>query len=234
MRQAWQMVHSASMSRVAPRMLALAALLLLAVVAARGATSITLHPLHIGLPAKTTPPPPQSTDPNQPIQGVGAITYGIFLLGIVGLVLAVAAVITLITMIRRRQRVRTLVTPRGNEQQAEGGVGAIGPLVVAGRHALVQLRRREGGPPSDRVVAAWLSLEEAATETGTERQPHETPTEFVGSVLAGHDVNPDALDQLRRLYGRARFGRAGVLTDADAEAAGDALDRIIADLEAAR
>ncbi|EWM17111.1 DUF4129 domain-containing protein [Kutzneria sp. 744] len=74
----------------------------------------------------------------------------------------------------------------------------------------------------------------AATETGTERQPHETPTEFVGAVLAGHAVSPEALDDLRRLYGRARFGRAGGVTDADAEAAGDALDRIVADLEAAR
>ncbi|MFC0548551.1 DUF4129 domain-containing protein [Kutzneria chonburiensis] len=222
------------MSRVAPRMLALAALLLLAVVAARGATSITLQPLHLGMLGETTPPPPQPTQPQQPIQGVSPLTYAVLLLGIVGLVLAVAAVITLLSMIRRHHRVRSLVAPRGNEKYAEGGVGDIGPMVVAGRRALAQLRRREGGPPSDRVVAAWLSLEEAATETGTERQPHETPTEFVGSVLAGHDVSPEALDRLRRLYGRARFGCAGVLTDADADAAGDALDRIIADLEAAR
>jgi hypothetical protein len=224
-----------SFSRVTPRVLALAALLLLAVVAARGATSITLHPLHLGtLSGDTTPPPPQPTLANQPIQGVGPLTYLVMLLGIVGLLLAVAAVITLISVFHRRRRVRAMVTPHDAELHGDGGVGHVGPLVVAGRRALAQLRRREGGPPSDRVVAAWLSLEQAATETGTERQPHETPTEFVGSVLAGHAVSPEALDELRRLYGRARFGRAGVLTDADAEAAGDALHRIIADLEAAR
>lgn len=38
----------------------------------------------------------------------------------------------------------------------------------------------------------------------------------------------------RMSHGRARFGREGVMTDANADAAGDALDRIIADLEAAR
>jgi hypothetical protein len=203
------------------------------VVAARGATSITLHPLRLDVRNDTTPPPLPPPG-NQSIRGVGGVTYVIILLGIVGLVLAVAAVITVIAMIHRRARVRSMVAPHGSEPHSEGGVGHIGPLVVAGRRALAQLRRREGGPPSDRVVAAWLSLEQAATETGTERQPHETPTEFVGSVLAGHAVSPDALDELRRLYGRARFGRAGVLTDADADAAGDALDRIIADLEAAR
>jgi len=222
------------MSRVAPRILALAALLLLAVVAARGATSFELNPLRLtpatttGTPAPLAKPPPESGTG-------GSLAWLIMILGTVGLLLAVATVITVLTLIRRRHRARTLVAPRDGDQEAEGGAyGAVGALVQAGKRALVRLRAREGGPPSDRVIAAWLSLEQAATETGTERQPHETPTEFVGAVLAGHDVNPEALDDLRRLYGRARFGRAGVMTDADAEAAGDALDRIIADLEAAR
>ena len=227
------MVHSAGMSRVAPRLLALAALLLLAVVAARGAVSFTLTPMQFArvVPTRTIPPP---TTGNQQSQDASPLTFLFLLLGLVGLLLAVAAVISLLAVLRRRQRVRAMVTPNGRELLGEGGVGHIGPLVVAGRRAVAQLRRREGGPPSDRVVAAWLSLEQAATETGTERQPHETPTEFVGAVLAGHAVDPEALDALRRLYGRARFGREGVLTDADADAAGDALDRIITDLEAAR
>ena len=229
------MVHSSRMSRGAPRVLALAALLLLAVVAARGATSITLDPLRLTPKAPTTTTAAPTTEPQLPAGLPGPVSYLTLLLGIVGLLLSAAAVVSLLTLIRRRHRVRTIVSPQGSDKPVDGGAyGSVAPLVQAGRQALIGLRAREGGPPSDRVIAAWLSLEHAATETGTERQPHETPTEFVGSVLAGHDVNPEALDDLRRLYGRARFGREGGMTDADAEAAGDALDRIITDLEAAR
>ncbi|MFI9385953.1 DUF4129 domain-containing protein [Kutzneria sp. NPDC052558] len=223
------------MSRVAPRILALAALLLLAVVAARGATSFQLTPLRLtpATPTATAPPAPPPLP--QDNQTGGPLAWVIMLLGVVGLLLAVATIITLLTLIQRRGRTRTLVAAQNGDREADGGAyGSLGSLVQAGKRALVRLRAREGGPPSDRVIEAWLALERAAVETGTERQPHETPTEFVGSVLAGHDVSPDALDDLRRLYGRARFGPAGVMTDADAEAAGDALDRIIADLEAAR
>ena len=222
------------MSRVTPRVLALAALLLLAVVAARGATPFALNPLRLTGSSTDNfiPPPPKAPDLKAP---TAPISFLLVVLGLISLLLGLAALISLIALARRRRRVRAMVRPDGREKTADDGAyGALAPLVQAGRKALMQLRAHEGGPPSDRVVAAWLSLEQAATETGTERQPHETPTEFVGSVLAGHAVNPEALDDLRRLYGRARFGREGVMTDADAEAAGDALDRIITDLEAVR
>lgn len=222
------------MSRVPPRVLALAALLLLAVVAARGAAPFTLNPLRLSGSSSNTrfTPPPNPPELKGQADSIG---YLVVLLGVVGVLLAVAGLISLLAVIRRRHRVRVMVSPQGSEKYLDDGAyGAAGPLVQAGKRALVRLRAHEGGPPSDRVIAAWLSLERAATETGTGRQPHETPTEFVGSVLAGHDVNPEALDDLRRLYGRARFGRDGVMTDADADAAGDALDRIVADLEAAR
>lgn len=229
------MVHSSRMSRVPPRVLALAALLLLAVVAARGATSITLNPLRLTPRAQDTPTPTASPELQVPPGLPGPVSYLTLLLAVVGLLLSAAALVSLLTMIRRQRRMPTMVSPHSGDEPADSGAyGSVVPLVRAGRQALAGLRAREGGPPSDRVIAAWLSLEHAAMETGTERQPHETPTEFVRAVLAGHDVNPEALDDLRRLYGRARFGREGAMTDADAEAAGDALDRIITDLEAAR
>jgi hypothetical protein len=228
------MVHPAWMSRVMPRVLALAALLLLAVVAARGATSFTLNPLRLGgVALNTVPARPENQTEGKDLPG--PVSYLALLLGVIGLLLAVAAVISLITFFHRRHRIRVMVTPHGDDRPGDGGMsGSVLPLVQAGRQALAGLRAHEGGPPSDRVIAAWLSLERAAHDTGTERQPHETPTEFVGAVLADHDVSPRALDDLRRLYGRARFGREGAMTEADADAAGDALDRIIADLEATR
>jgi hypothetical protein len=222
------------MSRVAPRVLALAALLLLAVVAARGATSFTLDPLRLTSHATQNQLAPANSDQLRGNAATSPIPYLGLLLTFIGLLLTVSAAISVLAVIARRKRVRMTTVP-GEEETEEGGAyGSLAPLVLAGRQALARLRAHEGGPPSDRVIAAWLSLEHAAMETGTERQPHETPTEFVGSVLAGHEVNREALDHLRRLYGRARFGVEGAMTDADAEAAGDALDRIITDLEAVR
>ena len=223
------------MSRVAPRVLALAALLLLAVVAARGATSFTLDPLRLTGHATQNQLTQTNADQLRGNAATTPIPYVALLLTAIGLLLTIAAAISVRTMITHRKRVRATAVPGGDEtEEGAGAYGSLAPLVRAGRQALARLRAHEGGPPSDRVIAAWLSLEHAAMQTGTERQPHETPTEFVGSVLAGHEVNREALDHLRRLYGRARFGVDGAMTEADAEAAGDALDRIITDLEAVR
>jgi hypothetical protein len=51
-------------------------------------------------------------------------------------------------------------------------------------------------------------------------------------VLAGHGEIEDALDELRRLYHRARFARAEAIGPAEAEAAGAALERIVSGLTA--
>jgi hypothetical protein len=84
------------------------------------------------------------------------------------------------------------------------------------------------------VQEAWLALEEAAAECGTARRPDQTPTEFTGAVLAGHDVDPMALATLRGLYQRARFGLPGSVTEADVATAITALDRIATTLAGAR
>jgi len=97
--------------------------------------------------------------------------------------------------------------------------------------ALEQLRQRAGGDPGDAVVLAWLVMEEAAAECGLARLAHQTATEFTTAVLAGLDVDPRALHRLRRLYQRARFSTHPV-TEADADAAEDALRRLVDDLAA--
>ncbi|MEU5691627.1 DUF4129 domain-containing protein [Actinosynnema sp. NPDC020468] len=106
-------------------------------------------------------------------------------------------------------------------------------LARGARTALRELRARDGGPPGDAVVAAWLALEHAARESGVERRPHQTPTEFTGDLLGRHRVDEAATIALRTTYHRARFGTTG-LTTADVTRVEAALDVIVRDLAADR
>jgi hypothetical protein len=128
--------------------------------------------------------------------------------------------------LRRRRRARNASPALGLEEvhypDAPGG-----RLLRAARAAQAELARHEGGPPSDVVIVAWLRLEEAAADTGTARDPHQTPTEFTMAVRAGHETIGGALDELRGLYHRARFGPPDTVGPAEADAARAAIDRII-------
>jgi hypothetical protein len=76
------------------------------------------------------------------------------------------------------------------------------------------------------VIAAWVHLEQAAAASGTEREAHQTPSEFTETVLAEHEADSVALHELKAVYQRARFGEPGQVSSADAEAARAALERI--------
>ncbi|MEU4745817.1 DUF4129 domain-containing protein, partial [Actinosynnema sp. NPDC023658] len=91
------------------------------------------------------------------------------------------------------------------------------------------LRGHAGGPPGDAVIAAWLSLERAAEDSGVPRRGHQTATEFTGDLLRRYRVDEGATGTLRRVYQRARFGTAEV-TAADARTATEALEHIVRDL----
>ncbi|GAB2989878.1 DUF4129 domain-containing protein [Saccharothrix stipae] len=102
-------------------------------------------------------------------------------------------------------------------------------LVRRAAEALDELRGHGDGPPGDAVIAAWLSLERAAEDSGVPRQGHQTPTEFTGDLLRRYRVDEQATGTLRRVYQRARFGTADV-TAADARTATEALAHIVRDL----
>jgi hypothetical protein len=88
-----------------------------------------------------------------------------------------------------------------------------------------------GGEPRNAVVACWVDLEESAAESGLEREPWETPGEYVARVLATWSVDAAALADLAELYREARFSahpvdeaaRGRALTDLDRVHAGLAL-----------
>ncbi|WP_243225958.1 DUF4129 domain-containing protein [Microbacterium sp. CIAB417] len=65
--------------------------------------------------------------------------------------------------------------------------------------------------PADAIVAAWIGLEDTASDAGMSRGRSETPSEFTLRVIASRvDVAGDA-DALLHLYERVRFAghRAG-------------------------
>jgi hypothetical protein len=214
-----------------PLLLSLAALLLLAVLAARGGSAV---PAGQGLVLGHLTKPQHATQIVQPhnvptginpVLGVGlasAIAIGL----LVFLACIVVAVLLLTTLRwRRRRRSRDRAAQPGTDDIGAGGEVAMA-LLRGTRSALQRLHRRTGGPPSDAVQEAWLALESAAQECGTARRPEQTSTEFTTALLAAHDVDPTALATLRGLYQRARFGRPDSVTEADATAAIAALERI--------
>jgi hypothetical protein len=212
-------------------LLALAALLLLAVLATRGASAV---PHGNGLVLRGSSDGHLSgggSGGRTPVGHVnevllaGASTF----VALVLLACLVAGVMILgaLASVRFRRRRLALRRAGAEDEEFDGKATAAAMVLLRGaRAALARLRQRAGGPPSDAVQQAWLVLEESAAECGTARRPEQTSTEFTGTVLAAHDVDPGALSTLRVLYQRARFGRPDSLTERDAERAVDALDRI--------
>jgi hypothetical protein len=212
-----------------PALLALAALLLLAVVATRGASAVphgkglVVRGSDQGTLSSPGRPQPVGHVNDVLLAGVSSFVALVLIACLVGMVMILGTVAT----VRLRRRRRVVRQEGAGDEEFDGrGVAAAMVLLRGARAALVRLRQRAGGPPSDAVQEAWLVLEEAAAESGTARRPEQTSTEFTAVVLAAHDVDRGALATLRTLYQRARFGRPDAVTDADAERAIDALDRI--------
>ncbi|XVV04608.1 DUF4129 domain-containing protein [Actinosynnema sp. CA-248983] len=206
--------------------------LVVVALAARGASPVPYTDRGGGEQAAPTIVQPPAQDPGD---GERASVVGGSLL----LVMFVLIVMVLIVLIG------LLMMLRSPGRRKRGGAGAVGEtaedqyvkvpelLVRGAREALEDLARRDGGPPRDAVVFAWLRLEQAAAESGAERLPHQTPTEFTGSLLGRYAVDEAATGELRRVYQRARFGTADVTED-DARVAREALERVVRDLDGSR
>ncbi|WP_436493716.1 DUF4129 domain-containing protein [Actinokineospora sp. HUAS TT18] len=214
-----------------PALLVVAAMLVLAVAAARGESAIPRGgPLGAVSepPAGPVAPPPEDIERNFFLDLLGGVTTGALLLLVLAMLLiGAAAILAGLTRRRRVARPRLAIEIAGTEG-AEPGMPVV-DLVEAAKSARVTLSRRAGGPPADAIVAAWLVLEDAAAARGTRRAAHETPTEFVARVVAAHGVDATGL---RDLYHRARFG--GAVTAGDVAAADEALARLEEKLAGAR
>ncbi|GGF33027.1 hypothetical protein GCM10010922_05130 [Microbacterium sorbitolivorans] len=79
--------------------------------------------------------------------------------------------------------------------------------------------------PSDAIVAAWVGLEQSASDAGLVRGTAETPAEFALRIITHREAIAGDARELLRLYERVRFaGR--VATEDDRAAARRALEAI--------
>jgi hypothetical protein len=201
---------------LSPRLRALAALTLVALVVL-GAAAATpwdvrmpeglLDPAPNALPSLEPLPTPSVTEEPPEVAAADATDLGPILL--VVLLVAIAVVLALFG-----QRLVALLNGREPLPEPDGleaglSVGATPPAVTVDELqdavTLALLRLDRAGTPHDAVVAAWVSLEEAAAAHGTARDPAQTPTEFASALLADAPVPADDVATLRRLYHHARF-----------------------------
>ncbi|MGW5055600.1 DUF4129 domain-containing protein [Actinokineospora sp. NPDC004072] len=207
--------------------LAVAALLVVALAAARGGSAIPVEPDAPWFAERPDRPPQAGEAGAAPGDGsvldlIGGVGVGLLLAAVGVLALIGAAGVLVSFGLRGRRRRRRASTPvRAVEAAGEDAAQAIRTAVRAG---MAEVAERAAGPPGDAVIAAWVALERAAASCGTRRDPAETPSEFTARVLADHAVDPAALADLRTRYHRARF--AGEVSGADVAAARTALARI--------
>jgi hypothetical protein len=129
-------------------------------------------------------------------------------------------------LIRRlRRRPAPLLAGSDLEHDLGGYADALRARVEQAAATLRADRRTSG----DSVIACWLVLEDAAAESGTERQGWQTPSEFTADLLLRQHADPAACARLLRLYQRARFGHEALAAD-DTAAAAQALAVIAATL----
>lgn len=207
-------------------------LLLLAIVSARGSSAVPAEPPDFSpepvelLPAPTpTTTPTPSSEPAAHESGAAELV-GLISLAIVTLLVLVGVVLLLLQGLQRR---RTREKPwLGLPVNDDAGVNAVRErLREAAEQARGVLSTPTGGPAGDAVIAAWLTLEEAAEVEGAGRAPHQTSTEFTVALLGRYTTDEQALHQLLTLYQRARFGQADVVDAREVDAARSALDRVL-------
>ncbi|GAA0441237.1 hypothetical protein Aca07nite_29850 [Actinoplanes capillaceus] len=87
--------------------------------------------------------------------------------------------------------------------------------------------------PRRAVIACWVRLEDAAAAAGTPRHPGDSPTDYVGRLLAEQQVDARVLAALLEVYREARYATHTV-DDQMRQQARSALERLRADLGAAR
>lgn len=214
---------SAGVVGMAVAVVALLALAVLAAATAGPAPRDPGRPIAVSLDPSATPgPPPPETDdslqgdsPARTLLSVEAPVQDLIVFG----VLIVGALVTLLLRHRRARPDRVPPPGPGAALRAgPAGVADARPMVdralAAAEQELMDPAHRA---PRDAVIACWLRLEEGAAAAGVPRLPAQTPTEFTATLLAGllpGEPEQAALEDLRRLYARARFGSSAL--DADA------------------
>ncbi|MCC2029766.1 DUF4129 domain-containing protein [Microbacterium sp. YMB-B2] len=138
------------------------------------------------------------------------------IIGVVFLLIAVAVgvllVILIVRALMRAWRDRPLRRRDGGEVDTE----STGEAILQEPDAVAPAIRRgvagalrsiaEGATPTDAIVAAWVGLEESASDAGITRGRSETPSEFAMRIITRRAGITEAATSLLALYERVRFG----------------------------
>ncbi|MEU4444621.1 DUF4129 domain-containing protein [Actinosynnema sp. NPDC050801] len=210
--------------------LAVGSALVLIALAARGTSPVRYEDRPVDDDGTTTATP-ESVEPLDSEVGGSVAGGSLAILLIVLVAVVVIGVVWLLFSLGvfRRPRRRGAGAAVGAPDQPDERALPPEILVRRAAEALDELRGHGAGPPGDAVIAAWLSLERAAEDSGVPRHDHQTATEFTGDLLRRYRVDEEATGTLRSVYQRARFGTAEV-TAADARTATEALAHIVRDL----
>ncbi|TNM64230.1 DUF4129 domain-containing protein [Streptomyces sp. NP160] len=150
----------------------------------------------------------------------------------VAAVLAAAVVVLLARRLLQRRARRAEALDPLDEAAPTGVTGLAAPVVRRGIARSLEVLEAPRDL-DDAVVRAWLGLEEAASDAGVARSAAETPTEFTARLLERVPADAEAVEVLRWLYSRARFGaRAGGTPGRSAQQDDDDAERARAALRA--
>src|SRR5256885_14655817 len=195
-----------------PVLCALGALLVLAAVVARGDSSVPVgqgKPLcgWLRLPSiKFVQDIGARRSGGAPAAGEWATILGWILIFIPIALLVLAIVGAVVLALRQRK----IGPPTPVWQPKDVAPGTTEPsaaqLIRAVHKARAVLDEHRGGPPSDAVIAAWVTLEEVAAGNGNQRFAHQTATEFSGVLADRYDGLAERLGRLRNRFPKARVG----------------------------
>lgn len=157
-----------------------------------------------------TPPPetPGSLRPPMPVTDPVNLRWLVPVLVVIGVALLLFGLYRLWLRFRRSAVTERETDPVGGSTMTLAAPEPDLPVLRRGVEAALSLLTQHERP-TDAIVAAWLALEESATDSGVPRAPASTPTEFTLDVLQRTTADPEATNGLLRLYHRARFSAAG-------------------------
>ncbi|MFD3445085.1 DUF4129 domain-containing protein [Microbacteriaceae bacterium 4G12] len=199
----------------------LGALILLAVLgsAVRGPWILERRTEEVPFRGARTPtltPAPSPEEGRPPLDGVEDLPR-LDLSWLPGVLIVLLAAVVALVLWRLWLRYRRAGAPAEESARSAGvtaGADAVPelPVLLRGVEA-ARLSLGSVADPGDAVIAAWLSLEDAAAESGVRRHPAQTPTEFTLAILGSTRADADATRELLGLYHLARFSTHPVTAD---------------------
>ena len=149
--------------------------------------------------------------PTQPPRAAGSNVPGVIILTVLAVAAGVVLFFIVRAILRARARHVTLppmvavdeipADPVAAEVEQEPDAPTVHRGLLAALDALDDERE-----PEDAVVKAWLGLQSAADDSGVERRPAETPTEFTARVITRVQADERAATALVDVYQAVRFG----------------------------